>query len=127
MSSAYVIVCPRCGSFKIHRTFAVTLREKLYELLWSSPPRGGQRGNYACEACGESFTVRDPAAHARDHPADLLGRCRACDRRGGLELVRRNHRYPGQPPEEIADLYRCPDCGSQVLMVVKEDPLTLYH
>jgi predicted RNA-binding Zn-ribbon protein involved in translation (DUF1610 family) len=120
-----MIVCPRCGSFKVHRTFAVTLRQKLSE-WWNPPPRGRQAGDYACDVCGEPFTVRDPAAHARDHPPDVLGRCQFCDRRGALELVRRNHPYACQGPEEVADLYRCPDCGRELIMIVKEDPGALY-
>jgi hypothetical protein len=72
--------------------------------------------------------VRDAAAHVRDHPPDVLGRCRACDRRGALDLVQRNHRHSSwQPPEEITDLYRCPGCGVELLMIVKEDPSVFYH
>jgi DNA-directed RNA polymerase subunit RPC12/RpoP len=125
VSRHYLIVCPRCGSFKLRRAVAVAVWEKLCE-WWIDPTGRGQAGTYACEACGEPFTVRNAAAHARHHPPDVLGRCRACDRRGGLELVRRNHRSHAFPTEEVADLYRCPDCGAEVVMIVKEDPAKFY-
>jgi len=49
-----------------------------------------------------------------------------CDQKT-MTLVERNRRHKFQPPEEIADLYRCKACNSEMLFVVQEDPGTLYH
>jgi hypothetical protein len=127
LSSRPIIVCPQCRSYRVGRVESVSWRVRLREWLRVQPVlRDRLAGSYACGACGLAFEVRNSQEHCRAHPPDGLRRCRACDRTT-LQLVARNHCYSElQPPEEVTDLYRCILCGTDTVIMVREDSLTLY-
>lgn len=117
MSSAPVIVCQKCRSFRVRqkgepggRRFRVQYNE----------------GSYLCHVCGCEFEVADAKAYARQNLPDIH-RCPECDQ-VAVELIERDHRYPDQSPAEaeIADLYRCSLCGLEIRRLVQMDPGSLY-
>ena len=109
MSSSYVIVCRRCGSYRTERCRA----------------RDTQAGRYLCEACGDEFEVNDVANYAREHPPDLK-RCSECDTKDSVQLIEKNHRYPMQPEGEVVDLHQCSRCGVRIHRIVQEGRYVLY-
>jgi hypothetical protein len=125
LSSRPIIVCPQCRSYRAGRVEPVSWPDRLRQ-WYRIQPRDRLAGWFTCGACGFAFEVRNSVEHCRTHPPDGLRRCRACDRTT-LQLVARNHRYSEwQSPEEIADLYRCTNCGKDTIVIVQDDPLTLY-
>jgi DNA-directed RNA polymerase subunit RPC12/RpoP len=111
MSSAYIIICRTCGSYRTERVscFKLTVRP-----TW----------RYHCTSCGDSFDVTDHAEYVKQHPPDLR-RCSSCDKES-VQLVERSHRYPHQPEGEIVDLYKCSFCGQKIQMLVQRSPYVLY-
>jgi len=108
MSSAWIIVCESCRSY---RTECVS-------------PAGRGPESYLCKACGASFTVPDLEAYVRLNPPDLH-RCPKCDMEA-VELVEKNHRCPHQPKGENADSYACSHCGQKILVMTQRAPGVLY-
>src|SRR5678809_1353814 len=101
MSSGYFIVCRSCRSYRT-------------ECIARPAPNVAR---YHCASCGDEFTVDDPRAYSKEHIPDWR-RCSRCDKEG-VELLERDHRYEGQPADEVIDLYRCPSCGFQIQMLVR--------
>jgi len=130
MSTRLIIVCPDCRSYRVDRLPLYArwptrfLRAAGAWLKVDQFGKMGDSGPYVCWACGCEFYVRDPKKYCQRNPFDRH-RCLKCDQKA-VELVEHNHRYPGQPREEIVDLYRCTACGQEILSLIQESPEVLY-
>lgn len=128
MSSAPIIICQKCKSFRVRELPQETkqfLRENTLKNL-REIIRARQLVHYMCEKCGHHFEVADANAYLQENPPDILHRCFECDQ-PTVELIERNVRsWPG-PQEKIADLYKCSSCGYQFHYITKGDPGSLYN
>ena len=131
MSSEAVIVCGKCGSYKVDKLSKEELPKKsLWEKIVSEfSPNPTQRhfdqmGAYRCSICEHMFEVANPDEYVKEHPADT-NRCMSCDKEE-IVLVEKNHKSEHQPDGEITDLYECTHCHQKILNIVKKAPNVLY-
>lgn len=119
MSFGYSIVCRTCGSYRMEEIAKpkITIK-RLF------PLRYGFIHRYHCGSRGDEFEVKDLEEYTKQHPPNLR-RCSRCDKEG-VELVERNHQYPGQAKGEVADLHKCSHCGHEIHMIVQLSPYVLY-
>jgi DNA-directed RNA polymerase subunit M/transcription elongation factor TFIIS len=105
MSSMLKIVCEKCGSYRVK-------------------PRRQSDQVFDCACCGAEFNVENAKDYSKRNPPDVR-RCQECN---ALSVIRieMNHRRDDQPEDEIADLYRCEQCGHKVLLITQGSEFVLY-
>lgn len=98
MSSALIIVCCKCASFKLEKHSDV-------------------KKGYECLTCGHCFGVANEERYCEQYPPDP-NRCLECDQTT-VELVEKDYRTNNQPDGEIVDLYQCENYGCRIQSLVR--------